>query len=335
MARRVAVIRGDGIGPEVVDAALKVLEAMDVDLEFIHCAAGYTLWKERGLQITSETLETLKNSDAILKGPTITPVGPASYRSVAVTIRQALNLYANVRPVKFREGVPAIHRQVDLVIVRENTEGLYAGEEAYMGNAAISTRIITRKASERIAKFAFELAKKQGRRKVTAVHKANILKATDGLFLEACREVAKNYPEIAFEDLLVDAAAMRLVMRPQELDVIVTTNMFGDILSDEAAGLVGGVGVAPSANIGERNAMFEPVHGAAPDIAGLGIANPTAMLLSASMMLDYLNMKEKAKKLEKAVENVLRDRKKTTPDIGGKAKTMEMVEAIIDELEAL
>jgi len=170
---------------------------------------------------------------------------------------------------------------------------------------------------------------------VTAVHKANILKATDGLFLEACREVAKNYPEIAFEDLLVDAAAMRLVMRPQELDVIVTTNMFGDILSDEAAGLVGGVGVAPSANIGERNAMFEPVHGAAPDIAGLGIANPTAMLLSASMMLDYLGMQGEARRLERAVENVLRKGEKTTPDIGGKSKTGEMVEAIIEELRSL
>lgn len=334
MARyKIAVIPGDGIGPEVVKAAMTALEAVEPDFEFIQCEAGYDLWKKTGKQITVETIDLIKSSQACLKGPTTTPAGPETYRSVASILRQSLDLYANVRPIKSRRGVRCLYHDVDLVIVRENTEGLYKGLEFRIRDAAFGVRVITEYGCERIARFAFELAASEGRKKVTAIHKANVLKETCGLFREACSKVAGKYPKVQFEELYVDNAAFKIVTNPRELDVLVTTNMFGDILSDEAAGLIGGLGMASSASIGDDYSMFEPVHGTAPDIAGKGTANPSAMILSSVLMLRHLNEEKAASKLENALNRVLEEGRAITPDIGGKAKTVEMVEAIVKKLQ--
>ncbi|MEM4478413.1 MAG: isocitrate/isopropylmalate dehydrogenase family protein, partial [Candidatus Methanomethylicaceae archaeon] len=255
-----------------------------------------------------------------------------TFRSPTVALRQILDLYANVRPFKSRKGVASLHNNVDMVIIRENTEGLYTGLEYVIGNTTMAIRIISRRASERIARFAFNFAKKEGRRKVTIVHKANVLKETCGLFRNVCIEIAKEYPDILCEEMLVDTAAMKMVMTPQIFDVIVTTNLFGDILSDEAAGIIGGLGLAPSANIGDKYAIFEAVHGSAPDIAGKGIANPTAIILSASMMLKYLGEIEIGKKIEEAIDAVIAEGKNITMDLGGNAKTMDFVKALIEKL---
>lgn len=335
MGYKIAVIPGDGIGSEVTVAALETLKAVRPDMEFITCEAGLKSWERYGKQITEEMLETIKSSDACLKGPTQTPEGPETFRSVAVTLRQTLDLYANVRPMKSRKGVPSLHQNVDFIIVRENTEGLYSGIEGRKGDVALATRVITRRASERIARFAFELAVAEGRRKVTVVHKANILKVTCGLFREVCLEVARDYPNIEVEELMIDATAHRIVRRPQDLDVLVTTNLFGDILSDEAAGVVGGLGIVPGANIGERYAMFEPVHGVALKYAGKGVADPSAMILSAAMMLKHLGEKEAASKLERALERVLEEGKVVTKDMGGDASTQAMAAEIIQVLNTL
>ncbi|MEM3736646.1 MAG: isocitrate/isopropylmalate dehydrogenase family protein [Candidatus Bathyarchaeia archaeon] len=335
MGYKIAVIPGDGIGPEVTNSAVQVLKALNLDMEFVICEAGLKSWERYGKQLTEEMLEVIKRSDACLKGPTQTPEGPESYRSVAVTLRQTLDLYANVRPIKSRKGVPALHQNVNFVIVRENTEGLYAGIEERKGETALAARVITRRGSERIARFAFDLALAEGRKKVTIVHKANILKITCGLFREVCLEVAKGYPSIEVEELMVDAAAHRIVRRPQDLDVLVTTNLFGDILSDEAAGVVGGLGVVPGANIGARHAMFEPVHGVALKYAGKGVVNPSAMILSAAMMLKYLGEEKNALKLERALEKVLEEGKVVTKDLGGNASTQAMTEETIRILETL
>mgnify|MGYP000268171432 CR=1 FL=1 len=322
----------------MIEAALTVLRGLEeaypkVGFDFEVVQAGLKRWEETGVQISDEDVELIKSCRALLKGPTATPTGPGSFRSVAVTLRKSLDLYANVRPFKSREGVDSVHKDVDLVIVRENTEGLYVGTEYRLEGGAVSLRLITRRGSERIARFAFELARRQHRRKVTVVHKANILKETCGLFREVCLEIAKGYPDVECDEMFVDAAAYAIARRPQTLDVVVTTNLFGDILSDAAAGVTGGLGVAASANIGDRYAMFEPVHGTAAKYAGKGIANPCGAILAAKMMLEWLGEAEAATRLEKAVEQVLKERRRVTPDLGGGSSTMDMAEAIVEKLK--
>ncbi|MDD3986068.1 MAG: isocitrate/isopropylmalate family dehydrogenase, partial [Methanobacterium sp.] len=268
-------------------------------------------------------------SDATLFGAVTAVPGQ---KSAIITLRKELNLYANVRPVKSYLGINCFYNNLDLVIIRENTEGLYSGVEEYISNGATALRVITNNASEKICKFAFEYAMKNDRKKVTAIHKANVLKKTDGIFKDAFYRISKNYPNIHSDDKYVDAAAMFLITQPHNFDVLVTTNLFGDILSDEGAGLVGGLGMVPSANIGDNNALFEPVHGSAPDIAGRGISNPSAMILSAVMMMDYFGEVSEARRLEKALLDVLNERNYLTPDLGGSSKTMQMAEEIKSKL---
>ena len=328
---KIAVIPGDGIGRTVVPEAVRVLRSTDIKFEFQYMEVGYEVFRKVGASVPEDVLSKIKETQACLFGATTTPVGVAGYRSAIVTLRKALDLYANVRPVKSYPIQSSI-KNVDLVIVRENTEGLYSGIEFELEDSAFTLRIITRRASGRIARFAFNLAMKR-RKKVTIVTKANVLRKTCGLFREASLLVAKDYPEVEVDELFVDVAAMNLVLKPQVFDVIVTPNLFGDILSDEAAGLVGGLGLAPSANIGDGYALFEPVHGSAPDIAGKGIANPMAAILSAKMMLDYLGEDEWAERVENAVVTVLKEGKHLTPDLGGNSTTHEVTDAIIDALE--
>jgi len=329
---RIAVIPGDGIGKTVVPEAVRVLESTGIEFDFQYLEVGYEVFKKVGTSVPQDILFEIKETQACLFGATTTPVGVADYRSAVVTLRKALDLYANVRPAKsypIRSSV----RDVDLAIVRENTEGLYSGIEFELEDSAFTLRMITRRATDRIARFAFNLAMKR-RRKVTLVTKANILRKSCGLFREASLHVAKDYSEVEVNELFVDVAAMNLVLKPQVFDVILTSNLFGDILSDEAAGLVGGLGIAPSANIGDDYALFEPVHGSAPDIAGKGIANPMAAILSAKMMLDYLGENKCAEYVENAVMNVMKEGKHLTPDLGGSSTTREVAEAIIDALKA-
>lgn len=334
---RIAVIPGEGIGPEVVNAALKVLNAVqeavkDVRFEFLMCEAGVSVIPKYGTNLPEETVEKLKQSHACFKGPVTTPEEPGSPVSVAVKIRTMFDLYANIRPARSLPNVPCLRPDIDLVIVRENTEGFYYAKEFEVApGVGISTRLITRKASERVTRFAFNLARKR-RRKLTYVHKANILKLTDSIFKQAVLDVAKEYPEVELEELRVDAAAMQLVRRPQTFDVIVTTNMFGDILSDEAAGLVGGLGLAAGANLGEKYGMFEPVHGSAPKYAGQNKVNPVATILAAKMLLEFLGETRAAEKVEKAVIEVLREGKVKTYDLGGSATTSQMAEAIAEKV---
>jgi isocitrate dehydrogenase (NAD+) len=326
----VTLIRGDGIGPEVVDAALRVLDATGLRIQFEEVLAGEAALAEYGTPLPEELLDSIRRNKVALKGPITTPVG-SGFKSVNVGIRQALDLYANLRPAKTFEGVKARYADVDLVTVRENTEGLYCGIERFVDEEktiAESVNRITRRASERIVRFAFEYALRENRGKVTAVHKANILKTTGGLFLRVAREVAQDYPEVEFEDRLVDNMALQLVKNPEVFDVIVTTNLFGDILSDLCAGLVGGLGLAPSANIGEEIAVFEPVHGSAPKYAGLNKVNPSAMILSAVLMLRHLGERDAADRVEEALRRVLKDGETVTYDLGGSAGTSEMAEAV-------
>jgi len=328
---RIAVIPGDGIGRAVVPEAVRVLKSTGIRFDFQRVEVGYEVFKKVGTSVPKDVLAKIRETQACLFGATTTPVGVAGYRSAVLTLRKALGLYANVRPVK-SYPIQGCVRDVDLVIVRENTEGLYSGIEFETGNSALTIRVITRKASERIARFAFDLAMKRHRR-VTIVTKANVMRKTCGLFREASLLVAEDYPEVEVDELFVDVAAMNLVLKPQVFDVIVTSNLFGDILSDEAAGLVGGLGLAPSANMGDNYALFEPVHGSAPDIAGKGIANPMAAILSAKMMLDYLGEDRWAERVENAVVTVLKEGRHLTPDLGGESSTHEVTEAIIDALE--
>ncbi|ADQ41272.1 Isocitrate dehydrogenase (NAD(+)) [Caldicellulosiruptor acetigenus I77R1B] len=335
MAYRITLIPGDGIGPEVTEAARRVLDASGVKIEWEVVEAGEKVMGQYGTPLPDHVLESVKRNKVALKGPITTPVG-TGFRSVNVALRQALNLYANVRPVKSYEGVPSRYTNVDLIIVRENTEDLYAGIEYMAGDdAAVGVKIITRKASERIVRYAFELARREKRRKVTAVHKANIQKLTDGLFLECARKVAQDYPDIEFEDMIVDAMSMKLVQSPENYDVLVMPNMYGDILSDLAAGLVGGLGLAPGANIGEDGAVFEPIHGSAPKRAGQNLANPTATILSGVMMLRYLGELEAADRVEKAVAKVIKEGKEVTYDLGGSTGTKEFADAVIREMERI
>ena len=326
----IAVIPGDGIGREVMDACIKVLNSLDVEFNFTYGEAGDECLEKNGEALPNETIELAKNADACLFG-----AAGETAADVIVRLRQELNLFANLRPVKSYPNTNALFDNLDFMIVRENTEGMYiAKEEEYTEEGAIARRIITRKAEKRIIDYAFQYAKNNNKSKVTGVHKANVLKVTDGLFKEILYEVAKEYEgEIEVEDFYVDATAMYLITRPESFEVIVTTNLFGDILSDEGAGLVGGLGMIPSGNIGEDGALFEPVHGSAPDIAGQGIANPMAMLLSACMMLNYLKEYDAEKNLNNAILAVLNEGKVLTPDLGGNATTDEVAEAIINAIQ--
>ena len=325
---QIAVIPGDGIGNEVMKAAIYVLDALDIDFDYVYGEAGDECLEKNGTALPTKTLDIIRESDACLFG-----AAGETAADVIVKIRQEMKMFANLRPVKAYPNTNSLSDDIDFMIVRENTEGLYiAGEESYTDKGAVARRIITREAEERIIDYAFKYAKENNKNKVTGVHKANVLKKSDGLFKEVFYEVAKRYPEIATEDYYVDATAMYLITKPESFDVIVTTNLFGDILSDEGAGLVGGLGLIPSANIGEDAALFEPVHGSAPDIAGQGKANPIAMMLSAIMMLRYLGENEAADKFDNAILKVLNDADILTGDLGGSATTMELAEEVKNNL---
>jgi 3-isopropylmalate dehydrogenase len=326
---KISVIPGDGIGKEVMDATLHVLEAIDVEFDYKFADAGDEHMEKTGVALPQETVDIVKSSQACLFG-----AAGETAADVIVKMRQELDLYVNLRPVKSYPGTNCIFDNLDFVIVRENTEGLYIGLEEETDEGATATRVVTKKASERICKYAFEYAKKTGRGKVTAVHKANVLKKTDGVFKDSFYQMAEQYPEMELDDRYVDATAMFFITKPEMFDVIVTTNLFGDILSDEGAGLVGGLGLIPSANIGENQGLFEPVHGSAPRHAGKGTANPSAMILSAVLMLDYLEENDAARKLEEALVKVLEEGKVVTPDLGGNASTMEMAAEVRSKLEA-
>jgi isocitrate dehydrogenase (NAD+) len=335
MPYRVTLIPGDGIGPELAEATRRVLDVSGVAFEWEVQDAGEAVMAQFGTPLPEHVLESVRRNRVALKGPITTPVG-TGFRSVNVTLRQTLGLYANLRPARSLRGVETRYEDVDLVICRENTEDLYAGIEHMVGpDAAESIKIITRAASERIARFAFEYAVANGRRKVTAVHKANIMKLSDGLFLESCRTVASDYAgRIEFEDRIVDNMCMQLVQKPDLYDVLVLPNLYGDIVSDLCAGLVGGLGVAPGANIGTEASVFEPVHGSAPKYAGQDKANPTAMILSGVLMLRHLGEQPAAERLEAAVRDVIAEGRHTTYDLGGTAGTAAYADAIIDRLGA-
>jgi isocitrate dehydrogenase (NAD+) len=329
----VTLIPGDGIGPEVADATVRAVDATGVKIDWERVELSADVIAKAGQVLPQPVLESLDRTHLGLKGPVTTPVA-GGFPSVNVALRKKLDLFANVRPVRTMPGVKTRYMDVniDMVIFRENTEDVYSGlEHEVIKDVVESLKIITRFASIRIARAAFSFAK-QGRKKVTAVHKANIMKLSDGLFLRCCREVASEYPEIEYKELIVDNASMQLVMRPETFDVLLMPNLYGDIVSDLAAGLVGGLGIVPGANLGETSAVFEAVHGSAPDIAGRGIANPTALMLSSVMMLDHIGEKEAAKRLQAAVESVYAERKAVTSDVGGTATTAEFTDAVIQKL---
>ncbi len=333
----VAVLKGDGIGPEVTEAALQVLEAAqsavgNFRLNFLFGEAGYHCIPKYGTNLPEETVAMLKKTDACLKGPMTTPEELGAPVSVAVTLRRMFNLYANVRPCRSYPNVEALKPDLDFVVVRENTEGLYSGVEFELApGVGVALRIITREASLRIAEFAFRLASSR-RKRLAYVHKGNILRITDGIFKEAIKDVARKYVDVVTEDLHIDAAAMQLIKRPESFDVIVTTNLFGDILSDEAAQVTGSLGLAAGANIGETYGMFEPVHGSAPKYAGMNRVNPIATIMAASMMMEYLGEKEAAARIERAVLEVLMESKVRTADLGGTSTTSQMSDAINDRV---
>lgn len=332
---RVTLIPGDGIGPEISDAAMKVINASGVDIEWEIVEAGEKVMDKEGTPLPEYVLESIRKNKVALKGPITTPIG-TGFRSVNVALRKALDLYANLRPTRSYPGTKARYENIDLVVVRENTEDLYAGVEHKVGDdAGESIKIITRKASERIVRFAFEYARREGRKKVTAVHKANIMKYTDGLFLECARNVAEDYADIEFEDRIVDNMCMQLVMKPELYDVLVLPNLYGDIVSDVCAGLVGGLGVAPGANIGDEIALFEPVHGSAPKHAGKNKVNPVAIILSGVLMLKHLGEKDAAQRVDAAVTQVLAEGVHVTYDLGGNAGTSEMADAIVEKLKSM
>ena len=336
----ITLIPGDGIGPEITEAAVKVIEATGVPIRWDRQIAGMAALDKYGTPLPDDTLESFRRNKVALKAPLTTPVG-GGYRSVNVTLRQTFDLFANIRPALSFEGLEVPYHDVSLVTVRENTEGLYAGIEHFINAegkpiAAESIAVVTRAGCERIIDYAFRYAKQVGRKKVTVVHKANILKCTSGLFLEIGREIAERYPEIEFDDRIVDACAMQMVMNPGQFDVIVTTNLFGDILSDLASGLIGGLGLTAGANIGKEAAMFEAVHGSAPDIAGKGIANPSALIMAGVMMLEHLGEQTAARNIERAVRSVIREGTHVTPDLkpGSSCTTQEMAEAIVAKIQS-
>lgn len=332
MTHTITLIPGDGIGPEVSAAVVQIIEATDVDVVWETHYAGAQALEKFGTTLPQVLLDSIKRNRVALKGPITTPVGKG-FTSVNVGLRKALDLYANLRPVRALPNVECRYPELDLIVVRENTEDLYSGiEHVVVPGVVESIKIITEKASTRVSRFALEYARREGRKKVTAVHKANIMKLSDGLFLECFYNVSKDYPEIEADDKIVDNACMQLVMRPEQFDIMLLENLYGDIVSDLCAGLIGGLGLVPGANIGEQGAVFEAVHGSAPDIAGQGIANPTALLQSGILMLRYLGEREAADKIEKAMLKVFADGKVRTRDIGGTAHTAEFAKAIIAEL---
>ena len=329
---RITLIPGDGIGPEIVAATVRIIEAAGVEIEWENQILGVQAQEKYGTTLPDETIESIKRNKVALKGPQMTPVGKG-FMSVNVGLRRALDLYANVRPVKALPNVECRYPNLDLVIVRENTEGLYSGlEHVVVPGVVESLKVITEKASTRIARYAFEFARDNGRKKVTAVHKANIMKVSDGLFLECFYNVAKEFPDIESDDKIIDNCCMQLVMRPEQFDVMVMENLYGDIVSDLCAGLIGGLGLAPGANIGELGAVFEAVHGSAPDIAGQGVANPTALLMSAIEMLRHIGERDAADRIQAAMLGVFADGKWITRDLGGTAKTNEFARAICEKL---
>jgi isocitrate dehydrogenase (NAD+) len=328
------LIRGDGVGPEISEAVLTVLDATGVGITWEEAIAGQEALEKYGTPLPEAAVASIRKNGVGLKGPLTTPIG-SGFRSVNVALRKELDLYVNLRPARSYPGVKSPFREIDLVVVRENTEDLYAGVEHMVGrDAAESIKIITRYASERVVRFAFEYARKHGRKKVTAVHKANILKLSDGLFLETARQVAAQYSDVEFEDRIVDNMAMQLVQKPQLYDVLVMPNLYGDILSDLCAGLVGGLGMAPGANIGENTAVFEPVHGSAPRYKGENKVNPSAMLLSAVLMLEHLGEIDAAERVQRALLSVLKEGRQVTYDLGGSAGTLEMARAIANKINA-
>ena len=334
MKHTITLIPGDGIGPEVVAAVVQIVEAAGVEVEWETQLAGAHALEKYGTTLPESLLESVKRNKVALKGPITTPVGKG-FTSVNVGLRKALDLYANLRPVRALPNVESRYPNLDIVIVSENTEDLYAGlEHVVIPGVVESIKVITAKASTRIAKYAFEFAVKENRKKVTAVHKANIMKLSDGLFLECFYNVAKEYPQIEADDKIIDNCCMQLVMRPEQFEVLVMENLYGDIVSDLCAGLIGGLGLVPGANIGEQGAVFEAVHGSAPDIAGQGLANPTAVLQSSLLMLRYMGEREAADKIEHAMLEVYREGKVRTRDVGGTSRTAEFTQAIVEKMNS-
>ncbi|MCQ4167176.1 isocitrate dehydrogenase [Tahibacter harae] len=336
MSKTIAVIRGDGIGPEIMDATLRVIDELNTGLSYDFVDAGMAAQERCGELLPQATMDSIARHHVALKGPLTTPIG-GGFSSLNVELRKRFDLYANVRPAITIPGTKARYEGIDLITVRENTEGAYGSEGQTLsedGDTAHSQIKVTRRGSERIVRYAFELARRQGRKKVTVVHKANIMKTTSGLFLKVAREVAADFPEIQCNEMIVDNTCMQLVMNPQQFDIIVTTNLFGDIISDLCAGLVGGLGLAPGANIGTQAAIFEAVHGSAPDIAGKGIANPCALLLAACQMLGHLGMEDKAQRVRAAIRDVVARKDRVTPDLGGSGNTASFADALIDSLRA-
>jgi isocitrate dehydrogenase (NAD+) len=335
MSHKITLIPGDGIGSEITGAVVRIIEASGVEIEWESFIAGAEALSRYGDPLPEPVLESIKRNRVALKGPLTTPVG-TGFTSVNVRLRKTLDLYANLRPVRNLPGLVTPFGDLDLVVVRENTEDLYSGiEHVVVPGVVESLKIITERASTRIARFAFDYARRENRKKVTAIHKANIMKLSDGLFLDCFRKVAAEYPEIAADDKIVDNACMQLVMRPQQFDVMLLENLYGEIISDLAAGLVGGLGVVPGANIGELGAVFEAVHGSAPDIAGKNIANPTALLQTAIMMLRHLGERAAADLVERAMIHTLANKQVRTRDLGGTASTTEYTEAIVASMKEL
>ena len=335
MSQTITVIRGDGIGPEIMDATLHVLDAMDLGLSYEDADAGLAALEKHGELLPAATLDSIRRNKVALKSPLTTPVGEG-FSSINVALRRHFDLYANVRPARsYPNTLARFPGDVDVITVRENTEGAYIGEGQAItedGETATLVQKVTRRGSDRIVRYAFELARSTGRKKVTVVHKANILKTTSGLFLKVAREVAAQYPDIECNEMIVDNCCMQLVMRPEQFDIIVTTNLFGDIISDLCAGLIGGLGLIPGANIGHEVAIFEAVHGTAPDIAGQGKANPGALLLGAAQMLDHIGKPDQAERLRKAIVATLEAKDSLTPDLGGSGTTMDYARAIASRL---
>ena len=334
MSQTIAVIRGDGIGPEIVDSVVRVLDALQVGFEYDFVEAGVSAQQKSGELLPQATIDAIARHRVALKGPLMTPIG-GGFSSLNVELRKRFDLYANVRPAITFPGTRSRYEDIDIITVRENTEGAYGSEGQTLsedGEVAQSLIRNTRHGCERIVRYAFELAQRQRRRKVTAVHKANIMKTTSGLFLKVARDVAKEYPDIAFNEMIVDNTCMQLVMNPQQFDVIVTTNLFGDIISDLCAGLVGGLGLAPGANIGADAAIFEAVHGSAPDIAGKGIANPCALLLGAAQMLSHLGLEDEASRVRESIRSTMQARDRLTPDLGGSGTTTSFTDALIERV---
>src|SRR3954452_5713321 len=329
---RLVLIPGDGIGPEVTAATLEVITAAGVRIDWVHAEAGPDAAEQFGDPLPESTLDLVRKHRVALKGPCTTPVGKG-YRSINVRLRQGLDLYASVRPVRTLPGVKSPYSDVDLVVVRENTEGLYSGQEHVVIPGVVeSLRVVTKAAAERIVRFAFELARREGRRRVTFCHKADVLRLSDGLFLEVARGVADEFPFIDFEERRIDNLCMELVLHPDRFEVLVMENLFGDLLSDLCAGLVGGLGLVPGANVGARDAVFEAVHGSAPDIAGKGVANPIAVVLSAVLLLEHIGQRQVARRIEEAVHRTLQDRRGLTHDLGGDGTTATLTEQLIAHL---